>query len=260
MENIFDMFFTNLLEANLKVKNFAHEIIYYTVTKSTTDDIWELYNETGQTKALIITDNQTAGKGRNNNKWISQPSKSITCSFILEQIFNDEQVSLYSILIPVSIIKGIKNFSQIDLQIKWPNDIVYKNKKVGGILIESKLRKNISIFNIGIGLNVNENNFDFPEDLRGNVTSLKEIKEIPIQREPLLASILNELEQLINNPDNNYLIEYWIKHCNHINKKVSFNISNKKMQGIFKGINNKGQAIIEKGDETITYNNPITIL
>ena len=254
------MFFTNLLEANLKVKFFAHEIIYYTVTKSTTDDIWELYNETGQTKALIITDNQTGGRGRHNNKWISQPSKSITCSFILEQVFNDEQVSLYSILIPVSIIKGIKNFSQIDLQIKWPNDIVYKNKKVGGILIESKLRKNISIFNIGIGLNVNENNFDFPEDIRGNVTSLKEIKEIPIQREPLLASILNELEQLINNPDNNYLIKYWIKHCNHINKKVSFNISNKKMHGIFKGINNKGQAIIEKGDETIIYNNPISII
>ena len=254
------MFFTNLLEANLKVKFFAHKIIYYTVTKSTTDDIWELYNETGQTKALIITDNQTSGRGRYHNKWISQPSKSITCSFILEQIFNDEQVSLYSILIPISIIKGIKNFSQIDLQIKWPNDIVYQNKKVGGILIESKLRKNIPIFNIGIGLNVNENNFDFPEYIREDATSLKEIKGIPIQREPLLASILNELDQLINNLDNNYLIKYWIEHCSHINKKVSFNISNKKMQGIFKGINNKGQAIIEKGDETITYNNPISII
>ena len=95
MENIFDMFFTNLLEANLKVKFFAHEIIYYTATKSTTDDIWKLYNETGQTKALIITDNQTSGRGRYHNKWISQPSKSITCSFILEQIFNDEQYPLY---------------------------------------------------------------------------------------------------------------------------------------------------------------------
>ena len=254
------MFFTNLLEANLKVNFFAHEIIYYTITKSTTDDIWELYNETGQTKALIITDNQASGRGRYHNKWISQPSKSITCSFILEQIFNDEQVSLYSILIPVSIIKGIKNFSQIDLQIKWPNDIMYKNKKVGGILIESKLRTNISIFNIGIGLNVNESNFDFPENIRGNVVSLKEIKGIPIQREPLLASILNELNQLINNLDDNYLIKYWIKHCNHINKKVSFNIDNKKMQGIFKGVNNTGQAIIKKDNETITYDNPITIL
>ena len=92
-------------------------------------------------------------------------------------------------------------------------------------------------FHIKDFIKVNENNFDFPEDLRENVTSLKEIKEIPIQREPLLASILNELDQLINNSDNNCLIEYWIKHCNHINKKVSFNLSNKKMQGIFKGIN-----------------------
>ena len=113
MGNIFDMFFTNLFEANLNVKNFAKETIYYTSTKSTSDDIWELYNETGQTNKLIITDNQTSGRGRKNNKWIAQPNKSLTFSFILKDIFNINDINLYSILIPVSIINGIRNFSNI---------------------------------------------------------------------------------------------------------------------------------------------------
>ena len=123
MENIFDMFFTNLLEANLKVKFFAHEIIYYTVTKSTTDDIWELYNETGQTKALIITDNQTAGRGHHNNKWISQPSKSITCSFMLKNFFKNEKASLYSILMSYLEAK-----SKIDsILFSRSSDLIYKS-------------------------------------------------------------------------------------------------------------------------------------
>ena len=143
MGNIFDMFFTNLFEANLNVKNFAKETIYYTSTKSTSDDIWELYNETGQTNKLIITDNQTSGRGRKNNKWIAQPNKSLTFSFILKDIFNINDINLYSILIPVSIINGIRNFSNISLEIKWPNDIMYENKKVGGVLIESKLNNEL---------------------------------------------------------------------------------------------------------------------
>ena len=113
---------------------------------------------------------------------------------------------------------------------------MYKNKKVGGVLIESKLNNEKSIFNIGIGLNVNESKFDFPDTIKDNINSLKEIKGAPIQREPLLASILNELDRLINDLDRIELINYWIKSCNHINKEVSFIFENKNVFGIFMGI------------------------
>ena len=254
------MFFTNLLEANLNITKFAKEIIYYTRTKSTTNDIWELYDESGKTNTLIITDNQTAGKGRNNNKWISQPSKSITCSFILEEIFNKNEINLYSILIPVAIVNGIKNFTDICLQIKWPNDIMFNNKKIGGILIESKLNNKKSIFNIGIGLNINESEFDFPDNIKSKATSLKEIKGFPVQREPLLAFILNEIETIINNLDNSKLIKLWIESCNHINKEVLFIFKNKKVKGIFMGVNDLGQALIKVENKIIEYNNPIFII
>ena len=87
------------------------------------------------------------------------------------RIFPREQFNLHSILIPLAVIKGIKNFLSIDLSIKWPNDIMYKNKKLAGILIESKISKlnDKKIFNIGLGINVNEHYLDFPHELQKKV-------------------------------------------------------------------------------------------
>ena len=97
--------------------------------------------------------------------------------------------------------KGINNLLNIKLDLKWPNDLMFEGKKLGGVLIESKINNNSNILNIGIGLNVNDDIFEYPEDLKNNVISLKEIIGKPIQRELLLAFILNELESIINQND-----------------------------------------------------------
>ena len=86
------------------------------------------------------------------------------------------------------------------------------------------------------------------------------IAEYQIQREPLLACILNELNKLIINLDNQSLIDLWMESCSHINKTIEFNKDNKKISGIFKGINNEGQALIEVRNKIIHYNQPITII
>ena len=254
------MFFTSLFESNLKVKNFAKKIIYYHSTNSTNDDIWNLYSEKNESNIVVITDNQTNGRGRSNNTWFSKPGHSITCSFLLKAIFPRKQFNLHAILIPLAVIKGIKNFLSIDLSIKWPNDIMYKNKKLGGILIESKLNNNTYIFNIGIGINVNEQLSDFPFDLQSSSISLREIKGSPIQREPLLGYILNELDNYINNKDEDILIHDWMNYCMHINKPIKFKNENHVVNGIFKMINDKGQAVILHDKEYIEYNGAIRLV
>ena len=188
------MFFTPLLEGNLKDRHLISKIVYYPKTKSTNDDIWELYNTDRQTKLLIISDNQTAGKGRNNNVWFSSPGHNITCSLLLDQLFPRKLINCHALVMPVAIVLAIKKFLLIDLNIKWPNDIIFNKKKLGGILIESRKNNDTYTFNFGIGLNVNETNF--PSELKNSSTSLKEIKGQVIQREPLLAFILNELRDI----------------------------------------------------------------
>lgn len=248
------MFFTNLLEANMQTKNFSFKYVYYPKTKSTNQDIWELYNHDDTKKYFVITDNQTQGRGRNNHPWISSPNKSITCSFLLDQIFDEKKINFHSLIIPLAIIKGIKKFTGLKLSLKWPNDIIYNNRKLGGILIESKKKQASYIFNIGIGINVNEDLDDFPNSIKNNVTSLKLITQNNIQREPLMASILNELDSLI---DNNNIINEWINNCCHIDKKINFNYKNQSVEGIFKDINNNGQAIIQYNNKFILYGGAI---
>ena len=252
------MFFTPLLEGNLINHNLISEIIYYPTTRSTNKDAWELYKKNNQTKILVISDNQTAGEGRYNNSWFCSPGKNITCSLLLNQLFPIEKINIHALLIPVAIILGIKKFLLIDLEIKWPNDILFKNKKLGGILIESKQIKKKFIFNCGIGLNVNE--VDFPLELKNNSTSLKEIKGHTIQREPLLAYILNELTDLINNLSAEDVIKLWLQYCCHINKKICFKHNGKEVKGIFKGLDEFGMAIINHNNQTIQYSGEITTL
>ena len=81
------MFFTNLFESNLRVRDFAKQIIYYTSTQSTNDDIWSLFNDNNKENILVVTDNQLNGRGRLNNRWFSKPGHSITCSFLLNEVF-----------------------------------------------------------------------------------------------------------------------------------------------------------------------------
>ena len=252
------MFFTNLLEANMRVKNFQFNMTYYPITESTNKDIWEIYDITKKNDLFVITDNQTNGKGRGSHNWISTPNKSITCSFLLKQIFNN--INIHSFLIPLAIIKGIKKFTNINLNVKWPNDIIYKNKKIAGILIESKKNNHNYLFNIGIGINVNEEIDDFSDDLKSKITSLKIITNQTIQREPLLASIFNELDQLINTNDESFIIKKWIECCYHINKEISFYYNRKLTSGVFQTINQNGEAVIKNQSKSINYNGQIKLL
>ena len=234
------MLFTNLIQTNLQTSFIGRYIEYFSFTESTNDDAFKFINNNeAQNGMLVITDNQTNGRGRRGNQWFSSPGNNLTFSLILTKS-NNYDLSLFSILIGVAIIKGIKKFTNIDCTLKWPNDIILNNKKIGGILIETK--NNSNFFVIGIGLNVNQQ--EIPSQIKNIASSLRIERSNPIQREPLLAFILNEFENLYNNKPIDWITQ-WKKYCNHLNKKISFNQKNKIIKGTFLDINNDGNAIID---------------
>ena len=129
--------------------------------------------------------------------------------------------------------------NNLQCAIKWPNDIMLNNKKIGGILIETKFDYAV----IGIGLNINEEYSDLNKNIENNSSSLRINKSPIIKLEMLLANILNVLEECCNK-EYQSLISEWLNYCNHINKKIKFHQDNNIVSGIFKGINQNGQAII----------------
>jgi BirA family transcriptional regulator, biotin operon repressor / biotin---[acetyl-CoA-carboxylase] ligase len=237
------MFEYNIFENQLKSETFGRHLKYFQSTDSTNTEA-KIYLENDDSHGhVIVTKNQTSGRGRRGNEWISTPNKSLTFSIILNQkkIKNKE---LLPIISAVTIIKSIQKIANVECSIKWPNDIILNNKKLGGILIEQK--KNYMI--IGIGINVNEDYKDLNIKIKSISTSLRINKTPVIKLESLLACILNKLELYCNNEKIDFINE-WTNYCMHINKKIKFYNKNTIQSGIFKGINENGEGIIKINDK-----------
>ena len=251
------MIFTNLIEANLKTNTIGKNIEYYTQLKSTNNEAWEIIKEGSQSGTLIITDNQISGKGRNGNEWESKSGKSLTFSLIYQpRTIPVEKIGLLSILSGISILDGLKELN-INGGLKWPNDIILNDKKIGGILCESKINKKIIEWVvIGVGINVNESMDDFDLNLTKKASSLFIELGQNTQRERVIAGILNNMELLLERfeSDSNFDVSKdWNNYCTHNNKKVSFKKNNMTHYGLFKNITIDGKCIIESDGKNNSY-------
>jgi len=239
--------FTNLVQANLKTKILGKQIEYYTRLKSTNSESWELINTGCDTGTVIITDNQSLGKGRGNRNWSSSPNKSLTFSIVLSPKINSKLSNWISIISGLAIQNALTSFST-KVELKYPNDIMIGKKKLGGILCETKVaEKEIIHAVVGIGINVNEKIEDFDPAIQNTATSLLISTEKLHQKERVLAEILNQFETIMDQfPNNIDLIKLnWEHACNHLNKVIIFHHNNEKIKGIFKSLSNSGNAILE---------------
>ena len=251
------MFNIDLFEKNLKTEKIGKKNYYYASTCSTNNDIWNIFKKNKKAGIVVIANEQNGGRGRGNNKWYSKKNKSLICSFLIKQKFSNEQLGLHAILVPLGIINGIKETIGKNLNLKWPNDIIYNNKKIGGVLIESKNIDNTIYLNVGFGLNVNEHKNDFPDKIKNIASSLKIITNYDIQREILLSNIINCIDQLLMNNNNKVIVKDWLKHCVHINKNINVNYNNNILKAKFININNNGQAILNYNNKELIYDGEI---
>ena len=123
------MFSKELYQKNLCTTILGREFHYHPQTNSTNEDAWQCFIDGTPDGTLILTDNQTNGKGRRQNKWKSTPNKSLTFSFILHSELELEKIGLLPLLTGISIVKGITAATAIQTGLKWPNDIMLNEKK-----------------------------------------------------------------------------------------------------------------------------------
>ena len=253
------MFSNSLLKTHLKTSVLGHNIKYKNKTASTNIDAKKyLYNKKFH-GSIFISDNQFNGRGRRDNSWESTPNKSLTFSLLLYPKIEFDKIGLIPLIIGIGIVKGILASTSIQTGLKWPNDIILKNKKIGGILIESKQIKNDICLIIGIGLNINEELNDIPNYIIDKTTSLAISTKYIYSREKILANILNEFEMLFNS-NLESIINMWEKFCIHKNKEVDFHTEKGLHHGTFKGISKNGYAQIEINNILQTFPNGMIIL
>lgn len=142
----------------------GQNLIFVPECHSTNSLINELNNQSDLAEGtVVITNNQTAGRGQRGNTWEAHPGLNLTFSILLRPVFMSptDQFRL-NMAISVAIGKTLGRISGVDVKLKWPNDIFVDGKKMGGILIENQLQgATISSSVVGIGLNINQKNFSY---------------------------------------------------------------------------------------------------
>jgi BirA family biotin operon repressor/biotin-[acetyl-CoA-carboxylase] ligase len=141
---------------------------------------------------VVISETQTAGRGRLDRKWLS-PVGGIWMTILLQPPLEIQDLSKMTLLSSSAIIETLVKNYKIKLNVKWPNDIYFNSKKLSGILAESEKIDDKTYLIIGMGINAN-NDFGNYKNENLNAVSLKEITGMQINRNFLIAEILNEFE------------------------------------------------------------------
>jgi BirA family biotin operon repressor/biotin-[acetyl-CoA-carboxylase] ligase len=212
------------------------------------------YNTSG---TVVLAEKQTSGKGRKDRVWYSAPDSNLTFSILLtKDKFLSSNSSLINFAASLSVAFSIENLFQLKTELKWPNDVLLDGKKTSGILIESTSQGNkIDRFVVGIGINVNQpsfqGTFNYPP------TSIRNELGRNVERERLLAEILNNFELLLDRIKSNKseVIADWKAKCKMIGEKISVIENESEKFGIFYDIDEEGFLLLKTRDgiEKIHY-------
>ena len=146
----------------------------------------------------VYTQNQFNGRGRTNKQWISEPNKNIALSLFKRIKKTDlEHIFLLNVIASISILELLEKYLVKDVKVKWPNDVMVKNKKISGVLIENKIKKNNSINSVmGIGINVNQQNFPDFLSATSIVNEIGSVSEIDLLANELAVIIKSNFKFL----------------------------------------------------------------
>ncbi|MBF7091405.1 biotin--[acetyl-CoA-carboxylase] ligase [Flavobacterium sp. ALJ2] len=202
---------------------------------------------------VVTAENQTKGKGQMGAVWRSDVGKNLIMSVLVKDfLLNNEQFFNLNIIISLSVIKTLEELNIPDLSIKWPNDIMSYNKKLGGILIENTLKSDGSIVSVvGLGLNVNQINFqNLP-----NASSLAVICNTEFNKDELVILIVEKMKEKISLWEEQSAL-FWDEYFNKLFRKgvpMPFkNLDNQNFMGIIQGVSPIGKLKVLLEDDSVS--------
>ncbi len=166
-------------------------VVFFPELSSTNSYVKELASRGEKEGTVILTENQTQGRGRRGRTWFSQPGKALTFSFLLRPSLSLRLSPLVGLLVALVLAQALEELG-FSPYLKWPNDLWIGERKVAGILLESSAEmEEVEWIVVGVGVNVNMTSHDFPEELRSRVTSLAMEKGETIPRWQILRTFFS---------------------------------------------------------------------
>ncbi|RMW40670.1 MAG: biotin--[acetyl-CoA-carboxylase] ligase [Candidatus Nitrosopelagicus sp.] len=232
---------------DLKTKTVGKRVYYFEEIDSTQNFAEQIALDEKENGTIVIAGKQTAGKGRLDRKWTS-PKGGIWFSLIIHPKFDVSTSTLVPIAGAVALAKAIKNTLNIDVSVKWPNDITLNGKKVAGMLVDASFQaNNIDYLILGIGINfdIDAKKIEKRLSKSANFYGVNSLRKKDDNTPPkiLLKEFLVQFEKIsiqLNKGEKAKIVKEWTKKADKIGKKISINTSDGKISGVAQGIDNDG--------------------
>jgi BirA family biotin operon repressor/biotin-[acetyl-CoA-carboxylase] ligase len=238
------------IKSRLNTKFVGQQLYYYHRVATTMEAAKELAKKGTVEGTVVIADTQTAGRGRLGRAWLS-PKGSLAMSLILKpSLDNLPQLVMVASL---AVVRTIKKVAGLKTQIKWPNDVLIKGKKVCGILIENEVKGDrINFAIIGIGINVNFDPLAFPE-ISDIATSLSHELGAEVSKVELTTALLSELEQLyLEAKAGTPIYKEWQDNMEMLGRWIKVRTGETVEQGKVETVTQNGNLTLRRADGSLT--------
>ena len=246
------MFNIENFDIKLNTEYIGRSFIYADEVVSTNTLLNDKESEYNVNGTVALAEKQTKGRGRKDRVWYSAPDSNLTFSILLVKdkgLLNN--LNFLNFAASLSVAFSIENLYQLKTNLKWPNDVLINSRKTSGILIESSSQgsKVVRVI-IGIGINVNQNSFqgtfNYPP------TSIRNELGHNVEREKLLAEVLNNFEIQTDKikTDKLSLLDDWKSRCNMIGEKISIIENDKEIFGTFEDLDENGFLLLKTKNKT----------
>jgi BirA family biotin operon repressor/biotin-[acetyl-CoA-carboxylase] ligase len=231
----------------LETKTLRGPIYHFETVASTNDTAKTLGAQGAAEGTLVVTETQSAGRGRLGRHWLSPSGVGIYTSLLLRPLLPPTELPQITLSTAVAVVRALTRSAGVTPGIKWPNDLILKGKKLGGILTEMETESDqIRYLVVGLGLNVN--NPDFPPGLADTATSLYRKEGRPFPRVPILQAWLEEFEALYSQflargfPE---ILEEWKQHAVTLGKCVAVRQGMRQIEGLALEVDADGALLLE---------------
>lgn len=246
-----------LLEQEIRHVLPASKVWYFGSLSSTQNVMKDLAKKGAPEGSLVLGETQTAGKGRTARSWLSPPGKGLYFSLLLRPQLPPGHVQILNLIAGVAVCRGILHCTSLSCVLKWPNDVLWENKKVCGILSEAASDSDsIRYAVVGIGINVNTDIEDFPPEIRDLAISLGSILGSSLSRKDLLLAVYKEFMKeygVMSSQGSEAFLRSYRSHCATLGKEISLSFQGEPLRGRAEDITEEGSLVVNIHGERRTF-------
>ena len=238
----------DLLALASENKVVGRDIRVFEETNSTNDIVEKLARDGVKEGVVVFAESQSKGRGRLGRRWLSPPRRGLWFSVLLRPDLRPQAATQLTVAAATALVRAIREQTGLVPEIKWPNDILIRGRKVAGVLTELAAElDHVKHVTLGIGVDVNLAATEFPADLRKCATSLKMECGRQVNRVDLAAALLRELDRdyaRIRAGKFDAVADEWQEHCATLGRRVTIHVGLRALQGHAEALDDDGALLL----------------